>query len=201
MRYQGRLTHWHDAKGYGFITPNGGGVRVFVHRTDFAPGRRPRGDELVTYELTVDAQQRRNARNVQYVARLGAGRRPAFGAMVATVLALAFFAYLLFAGVRGTLPWAVAAWYAALSAATYAIYGTDKSAARQRRGRVPENMLHLMALAGGWPGALVAQRWLRHKSVKTAFLVPFFVTTALNVGALAWLHSPGGAALRGLLHL
>ena len=48
MRYQGRITQWHDDKGYGFITPNGGGSSVFMHISSLAPNqRRPRGEELV----------------------------------------------------------------------------------------------------------------------------------------------------------
>ena len=50
----------------------------------------------------------------------------------------------------------------------------------------------MLSLAGGWPGALIAQRWLRHKSTKTSFAVEFFATVALNLVAVAWLHSGGG---------
>jgi len=31
MRYLGRITDWNDANGIGFVAPNGGGDRVFVH--------------------------------------------------------------------------------------------------------------------------------------------------------------------------
>ena len=59
MRYQGRITDWRDDKGFGFITPNGGGPKVFVHIKSFAKrGPRPVGNELVTYELTFDKQSR-----------------------------------------------------------------------------------------------------------------------------------------------
>lgn len=67
MRYQGRITDWKDDRGFGFITPNGGGARVFVHISAFGKGQqRPAGDELVTYELINDKKGLR-AQNVAYV--------------------------------------------------------------------------------------------------------------------------------------
>ncbi len=67
-----------------------------------------------------------------------------------------------------------------MSVATYAVYALDKSAARRKRRRVPERTLHLLALLGGWPGALLAQQRLRHKSGKPAFLRVFWLTVLLN---------------------
>jgi uncharacterized membrane protein YsdA (DUF1294 family) len=62
--------------------------------------------------------------------------------------------------------------------------------------------LHLFGLIGGWPGALLAQNFLRHKSKKWSFQVVFWVTAALNCGALGWLFTPdGAAALRNILIL
>jgi len=59
MRYQGRITTWKDDKGFDFITPNGGGEQVFLHINSFSNReRRPEGNELVTYELTVDGKVR-----------------------------------------------------------------------------------------------------------------------------------------------
>jgi hypothetical protein len=40
-------------------------------------------------------------------------------------------------------------------------------------------------LACGWPGGLLAQQWLRHKSIKTAFRWKFWLTVALNLALLA----------------
>ena len=86
--------------------------------------------------------------------------------------------------------------YLAMSAVAYGTYARDKSAARRGRRRTPEKTLHLMALLGGWPGALLAQRRLRHKSSKTSFLVVFWLTVAINLAALAWLlfAGPAGSA-------
>lgn len=49
-----------------------------------------------------------------------------------------------------------------------------------------------MALAGGWPGALLAQQWLRHKSSKTSFQLQFWLMVLINVVAVLWLCSPYG---------
>ncbi|MBW8313113.1 MAG: DUF1294 domain-containing protein, partial [Rhizobium sp.] len=82
------------------------------------------------------------------------------------------------------LPIFIAVAYAAMSLLALATYAIDKSAAQSGRRRIPENTLHLFALLGGWPGALVAQQWLRHKSVKTGFLGVFWLTVFANLALL-----------------
>lgn len=82
------------------------------------------------------------------------------------------------------------AWYAATSAACFAAYALDKSAARRGTRRVPERTLHALELLGGWPGALAASALLRHKSAKTAFRLVRALIVAAHVsgwGVAAWL--------------
>lgn len=86
----------------------------------------------------------------------------------------------------GKLPLAVLEVYLAASLIAFAAYSWDKSAARNQQWRIPENILHLLALIGGWPGALLAQQRLRHKTKKMPFLVVFWGTMALNCGMLGW---------------
>lgn len=90
--------------------------------------------------------------------------------------------------------WKPPAWialvYLLASAITFLVYAKDKSAARRGRWRTAESTLHLLALAGGWPGALLAQHLLRHKSAKTDFRAVFWATVVLNVAGLVFLSSP-----------
>ena len=77
--------------------------------------------------------------------------------------------------------------YALASLACFGAYAMDKSAARSRSRRTPERSLLLLGLVGGWPGALLAQRMLRHKTAKTSFQVKFWLTVVANIGVLAGL--------------
>jgi len=87
----------------------------------------------------------------------------------------------------------------ALSILAFFFYAVDKSAARRGAHRIPENTLHLLALLGGWPGALYAPQLLRHKSVKTSFRWRFWLTVATNVGILVFLLTPQGSELNNQL--
>lgn len=70
---------------------------------------------------------------------------------------------------------------------TVLVYALDKSAAQRGQWRTQESHLHLLSLAGGWPGAWFAQRQLRHKTAKAPFLRIYWITVALHCLALmAW---------------
>jgi uncharacterized membrane protein YsdA (DUF1294 family) len=88
------------------------------------------------------------------------------------------------------LPVLVLGLYAMASIAAFAAYAFDKSAAKNGRWRTPERTLLALGLIGGWPGALLAQRVLRHKSRKISFQLSFWASVMLNCGALIWLFAP-----------
>ncbi|MCC2954472.1 DUF1294 domain-containing protein [Massilia sp. IC2-477] len=79
------------------------------------------------------------------------------------------------------LPLAVGGAYLAISLGCFVAYAIDKSAARRGEWRTPESTLLLLGLCGGWPGGLLAQQWLRHKTSKTSFQWKFYLTVVLNV--------------------
>lgn len=201
MRYQGRITTWKDDKGFGFITPNGGGEQVFVHISSFSNRqRRPEGNEIVTYELKVDAKGRAQANTVAFVGERPIPSAPPGRSNIPPIFAVCFLVFVVVAVVTGHLPIAVLALYLVASLIAFFAYAFDKSAALRNQWRTQESTLHLFALLGGWPGALAAQRLLRHKSAKASFQAKFWVTVVLNCGALGWLLSPSGArALQSVL--
>ena len=88
------------------------------------------------------------------------------------------------------LPSWVAGIYVGASVVTFIAYAVDKSAAVRGNWRTPESTLHMLSLSGGWPGALLAQQLLRHKSAKREFQLVFWGTVMLNVVGLVSLASP-----------
>lgn len=196
MRYQGRITTWKDDKGFGFITPNGGGEQVFVHISSLSSRQgRPKGNELVSYELIVDGMGRSQAKAVVFVVAHRTRNKPPGRGNLAPIFAVFFMLFVIAAVASGRLPNAVLGLYLATSVVAFIAYALDKSAAKRDQWRTQESTLHLLALLGGWPGALAAQRLLRHKSAKVSFQATFGATVLLNCGALGWLLSPYGAQM------
>ena len=65
-------------------------------------------------------------------------------------------------------------------------YGYDKLIAGSSMTRVPEKVLHTLSLAGGSPGALMAQRLFRHKTLKKSFQVAYWLIVLLQLAILAF---------------
>ena len=194
MRKQGRIASWFDDKGYGFIEPLAGGPRVFLHISAIDDrGRRPSVGDTVTYGETSDKKGRLRADRATLTGSQTAGpdRRSLLAAGVAVVLIVALVVALTSSASLYAL---VAAVYLVASPITFGFYAFDKAAARRGCSRIPESTLHALAVAGGWPGALVAQRLLRHKTRKQPFRAVFWLTVLINLVVLGWLWTGDGQA-------
>lgn len=108
--------------------------------------------------------------------------RPAPRALLGGLFLLAIIVALLIGVVPALLPLA----YVGLSCASYVMYSQDKTAALRAMRRTPEARLHFVDLLGGWPGALMAQQRLRHKTLKASFQSVFWCTVAANIVAAGW---------------
>ena len=64
---QGTVKFFNDTKGFGFITPDGGGNDAFVHVTalEAAGLRSLSNDQRVEYELAPDRRGRESATNIK----------------------------------------------------------------------------------------------------------------------------------------
>jgi uncharacterized membrane protein YsdA (DUF1294 family) len=72
-------------------------------------------------------------------------------------------------------------WLAAVSVVAFGYYGYDKARATRTRSRVPEVVLHGLALGGGTLGAYAGMRLFRHKTVKGSFRLVFWIIAVLQV--------------------
>jgi uncharacterized membrane protein YsdA (DUF1294 family)/cold shock CspA family protein len=197
MRQQGKLIDWYDERGYGFVIRHGETQRVYVHISEFVEGqRRPVGGDALIYDVipgkggslaAINIVLPETLRQEAVVQKTGRGRdaRAYFVAAIASGL-------LVLLTVMGKLAFGVLVWYALASGIAFLTYAADKRAAVDRRRRIPEDQLHAIALLGGWPGALVAQRRFRHKSAKRSFLAMFWATVLVNVAGLVFFLTPPG---------
>jgi len=215
LEQRGILESWNDGKGFGFIQPDHGGKRLFVHisamrgdarpsqgqRVFFVPGQdaegRPRAEYMRVQTLTLDkpsirqkipkvngSSPRRSfadrslARDRHNTRRPRAGNLPAQLALLTALCALPIAGSAQLLSVH-QVPWALAA-YAVMSMVAFGMYWADKRSALQDRRRIPENRLHLAELLGGWPGALVAQQVLHHKTRKASFRAVFWIIVLVH---------------------
>ena len=204
MRFTGTLKTWNDERGFGFVESAQGGQDIFVHIKVFPPGTgRPTVGQVLTFEVETGSDGKKKARAVQYPVRRKARPRVESSApwTLPRILAIPTFI--------GIYAFVVSRWgfslpllltYLGLSLLAFLTYAVDKSAAISGRWRTAEQTLHLFSLAGGWPGALIAQQLLRHKTNKQSFIYAFWFTVLVNVGGFVGWHAgllplPGSAGV------
>lgn len=192
----GKLTSWNDEKGFGFITPLSGGKQIFVHIKAFNNRyQRPQLNQQFSYSQSNDKRGRVCATDVTYIGKQSGGSKRAGKVLPAIIVGGLFFAALGVSELIINRSALIVAFYLVASLVTFSIYAIDKNAAKKGAWRIAEAHLHLLALIGGWPGAMVAQQTLRHKSKKQEFRFVFWVTVILNCTGSIWLLTPQGTIL------
>ncbi|QMT33161.1 cold shock and DUF1294 domain-containing protein [Conchiformibius steedae DSM 2580] len=199
QQYMGEIVRWQADRGFGFIHCRALGQDVFFHiRAYRVPNQTPAIGDKVAFVLGqskngkpqaeqvqewafVQKKQDRQRRHQKHQAEFVSGQKRNV-AIVVTAYAL-----LLAAVALGKLFWWVLVWYAVLGLLTFLSYWRDKQAALNGAWRTPENTLHLLSLLGGWPAALLAQTYLRHKSQKAEFRLVYFVSVFANIALLFYL--------------
>lgn len=198
MRFEGILKSWNEERGFGFLEPLQSGEDVFVHIKAFRAGvGRPQVGEALSFEVEVGPQGKKRAKNVEPIKAGRISRLPPRPQSeprgASTLLAIPLFIVLYIAlEILWQPPVFIFGIYLVVSLITFLVYAADKSAARNNNRRTPEATLHLLAFGGGWPGALLAQQFLRHKSKKAEFRQLFWTTVILNVVILVFSVSPVG---------
>jgi len=195
VNQKGSLTSWNDAKGFGFITPENGGERLFAHISAYQGRGRPSAIRKVVYTPTKDEKGRLRAASFQYAGVARHRAEVATGVWVALLIAVAVGGAVSALYLQGYVPLLLPVAYGVMSLVTFLMYAVDKGAAESGKRRVPEGRLHLFELLCGWPGALVGQQFFRHKTRKTSFQVAFWFNVILNLAVLGLLLVCPGAEI------
>lgn len=199
--YEGIIKSWKSDKGFGFIQPNTGGKDIFIHIRDLKhKDYQPQEGDSVSFKIVADKdgkiraydaaiqgvpisrQHPRNkpTRNTSQQRRvLDTGIGVLFVYFIAALPFL--FSVLMIIQRMDFLPFFI---YALMSFLTFFVYAIDKTKAHKNLWRIPEQTMHLFELLGGWPGALITQRTIRHKNKKTSFQIIFWIIVITHL--VAW---------------
>ncbi|MDO8959600.1 MAG: DUF1294 domain-containing protein [Rhodocyclaceae bacterium] len=201
MRIEGAVKTWNDERGFGFIEPRHGGQEIFLHIKAFV-GRsgRPEVGQRVTFEVEMSPDGKKRAKRVEVVKEVRRNVRarndnPAQWGTASYFAIPAFFVVFALTALIWKVPSWVAGLYLGASLVCFVFYAMDKSAATAESWRISEDTLLALGLVGGWPGAIVAQQVLRHKSNKASFRAKFWATVVANVLGFVVLSSPLRAVL------
>lgn len=100
-------------------------------------------------------------------------------ALILTIIFLILFSYI---GL-----YLIISYLISINLVIFLFYGFDKMIAGSNRMRIPELVLHSLALAGGSPAGLLAQKLFRHKTIKTSFQIIYWLIVILQIILIIWL--------------
>ncbi|MFH1217782.1 MAG: cold shock and DUF1294 domain-containing protein [Pseudomonadota bacterium] len=190
----GTISNWNEEKGFGFIVPKSGGKTLFAHINDYSRTHKDPFIGLeVEYFISTDQKGRKCAVDVR---PLRGHKKPSTSSRQRIISLFLFsgFAVVLYLLFNSELiPLELVGLYAIMCVIAFIMYAKDKNAAEWGKWRTSEGTLHLLSLLGGWPGAALAQSFLRHKSKKLSFRVTYWITVFMNCGALYWVITPEGS--------
>ena len=177
---QGYIIHFNDEKGYGFIRTEEHEENIFVHKSALTNAQTLEQGQEVEFNI----KKTEKGLSATHVVAGAKQRSPYFiFGIISLIITVAIFAFLYF--YRALHP--IISYLIAINITTFLLYGYDKLIAGGERLRVPEWNLHALALLGGSPAGLSAQKFFRHKTIKGSFQLVYWLIVMVQVGLIVWI--------------
>jgi len=179
--YEGFVVYYNKEKRYGFIDSKNHDKNIFVHFSKIENAKELSQGQKVKFKIKERAKGL-SAINViagekQYSPYL------IFGVISALSISIIFYLLYFSQQINPLL-----GYFIAINVTTFMLYGYDKFISAGERLRVPEYNLHALALLGGSPAGLSAQKFFRHKTIKSSFQIIYWLIVFVQIGLLYWLR-------------
>lgn len=175
---QGYIVYFNEEKGYGFIGSDAYEKNIFVHISDVQGVQHLTQGQKVTFQV----EKTQKGLNATHVIPGSKQQSPylIFG-LISLIAVIVMFFY------ASKYMETIIAYLLAINIMTFLLYGYDKYISSGERLRVPELNLQTLALLGGSPAALFAQKFFRHKTLKGSFQIIYWLIVVGQVGLIVWL--------------
>ena len=176
---QGYIVNFNKEKGYGFIRSDKQEEDIFVHISKVKNSKILEQGQKVTFNIQ-KTNRGLSAINVE------AGAKQSSPYLIFGVISFLFVAVVsLYLSQKVHF---LLAYLVSINIATFLLYGYDKFISSGNKLRVPELNLQVIALLGGSPLALLAQKFFRHKTIKSSFQLVYWGIILVQVGVLVWVY-------------
>jgi uncharacterized membrane protein YsdA (DUF1294 family)/cold shock CspA family protein len=169
---KGVVIKFDATKGFGFIRSAEYEKNVFVHISNVVNAKALQPGQEVEFEI-------KNTSKGMAAFSVKVGKKPRSPVTLFGVISLVLI--VLLSGYLAQTWNFVLAYLLGINVVTVLMYGYDKAIASSNRVRVPEKVLHGLAMLGGSPAALFAQLFFRHKTVKASFQLSYWAIVLVQV--------------------
>ena len=176
---QGTVVYYNKEKGYGFIDSKEHEEDIFIHHSEIENASK------LSQGQSVEFQVKKTSKGLSAI-NLEAGAKQYSPYLIFGVVSL-FVTLVIFALLYERLQ-PILAYFIAINITTFTLYGYDKFISSGEKLRVPENNLHALALLGGSPAGLSAQKFFRHKTIKGSFQLVYWLIVLAQVALFYWLR-------------
>lgn len=175
---QGIVVHYNKEKGYGFIEVENQEENIFIHHSKIT-----NASEL-SQGQSVEFQTKETSKGLSAINLIAGTKQRSpyliFG-LLSLFIVLAIFT-ILYEKIQPVFLYLIA-----INITIFLLYGYDKFIAGGEKLRVPEYNLHALALLGGSPAGLLAQKLFRHKTIKGSFQLVYWLIVIIQIALLYWL--------------
>ncbi|WP_165313255.1 DUF1294 domain-containing protein [Vibrio ziniensis] len=188
MALKGTISEWYLDRGYGYIIPDSGALRIKFLVSDVKNSvNLGEIKQSVRFVITQDENGNRRATHVE-------GTR----AFPWSTLIVVWFAATLGGCVYfWKYPLFIVYYYLVATAIVFVVYLFDKRNEKRTNPVTSKSALLFLSLLGGWPGAVIGQYSFNLHPKSFIFQLLFFIVMALHVIFLVWTLTPeGGVYLR-----